>query len=145
MNVVNLLLENVSHGASTFRFPDSPPICARFRGLVEYDPSKCDGCGMCAFVCTSSAIKGRAGKDKAGKEIYDWSYDPGQCTFCGRCVDVCAPHNLHMQESRPPIYTVSGALKIAYTIARKPPGQPKPASSAPTGAAGNAAPTGGVQ
>jgi len=140
MNVVNLLLENVSHGSSTFRFPDSPPICARFRGLVEYDPSKCDGCGMCAFVCTSSAIKGRATKD-----TYEWSYDPGQCTFCGRCVDVCAPHNLHMQESRPPIYTVSSALKISHTIARKPPGQPKPAPSTPAASGTDTTPSGGVQ
>lgn len=140
MNVVNLLLENVSHGTSTFRFPDCPPICARFRGLVEYDPSKCDGCGMCAFACTSSAIK-----CKASKDTYEWSYDPGQCTFCGRCAHVCAPHNLHMQAARPPIYTVSSALKISYTIARKPPGQPKPASTTPTATGGSAAPTGGVK
>ncbi|HVN20746.1 MAG TPA: 4Fe-4S binding protein [Dongiaceae bacterium] len=145
MNVVTLLLENLKHGSSTFRFPDSPPTCARFRGLVEYDPEKCDGCGMCSFACTSGAIKGRAGKDKNGKEIYAWSYDPGQCTFCGRCVEVCAPHNLHMQESRPPIYTVSGALKISYTIARRPPGQPQPAANTATASGVNDAQTGGVQ
>jgi formate hydrogenlyase subunit 6/NADH:ubiquinone oxidoreductase subunit I len=121
--VLSLLLENLLHGASTFRYPDCPPTAAKYRGLVEFDPAKCDGCGMCSFVCTSSAIVG-----KARKETYEWSYDAGQCTFCGRCVDVCAPHNLHMQSSRPPIYTESGALKKAFTVIRKPPAPPKPAA-----------------
>jgi formate hydrogenlyase subunit 6/NADH:ubiquinone oxidoreductase subunit I len=134
MNIVNVLLENLLHGTSTFRFPDCPTPAPRFRGLVEYDPSLCDGCGMCSFVCTSAAIKGLARKDD-----YDWSYDPGQCTFCGRCVDICPPHNLKMQSVRPPVYLVSGALKKSYTIKRKPPAPPKPpdassvAASAPVG------------
>jgi len=139
MNVVTLLLENLVHGTSTFHFPDFPPTCPRFRGLVEYDPSLCDGCGMCSFVCTSSAIKGRSHKD-----TYDWSYDPGQCTFCGRCVDICPPHNLKQQPSRPPVYTVREELKKSYTIKRKPPTPPKPAAPAEPAAA-SATPAGGSQ
>ena len=138
MNVVTLLMENLQHGASTFRFPECPPTCARYRGLVEFDPLKCDGCGMCAFVCTSAAIKGRRRKD-----TYEWSYDAAQCTFCGRCVDVCAPRNLHMQSTRPPVYTTSGALKCAYTVLRKPPAPAAPpATPSP---AGNTPSQGGAQ
>jgi formate hydrogenlyase subunit 6/NADH:ubiquinone oxidoreductase subunit I len=139
MNVVTMLLENLLHGTSTFRFPDCPPTCPRYRGLVEFDPLLCDGCGMCSFVCTSAAIKGKNRKEK-----YEWSYDPGACTFCGRCIDVCAPHNLKMQSQRPPVYTVNGELKKSYTVIRKPPAPPKPAAAAEP-AIGSAAPTGEPQ
>ncbi len=117
MNIVTLLIENLRDGATTFRYPDCPPTASGYRGLVEFDPMRCDGCGMCAFACTSAAIKGRS-----RKETYEWSYDPAQCTFCGRCVDVCAPHNLKMQSTRPPVYTVAGSLKRSYTVIRKPVG-----------------------
>ena len=127
MNIVTILLQNIFGGTRTLRFPDCPPTAPHYRGLVEFDPALCDGCGMCAFVCTSSAIKARARKD-----TYEWSYDPAQCTFCGRCVDVCAPHNLRMQVTRPPTYTMEGALKKSFTVTRKPPTSPKPSTPVAT-------------
>ncbi len=79
MNIVNLLVQNFFHGPVTVRFPERPPTAPGYRGLVEFDPSKCTGCGTCAYACTSAAIKFRGRRD-----TYSWSYDAAQCTFCGR-------------------------------------------------------------
>jgi len=122
MNALLFLAENLRRGRMTLRFPERAPEPEHYRGLVRMDEARCEGCGMCAFVCTSKAIVFRA-----QLASYDWSYDPGQCTFCGRCVDGCAARALSMSSSRPPVYTRSGALKVAHRLARKPPpGAPSP-------------------
>jgi formate hydrogenlyase subunit 6/NADH:ubiquinone oxidoreductase subunit I len=110
-------VENLLDGPITIRFPDRPSPKAGYRGLVEFDEARCEACGMCAFVCTSAAIK-----SKRRRDVYDWSYDPAQCTFCARCVDICEPHALSMQSICPPAYSTSGALKESHTLtrARKP-------------------------
>jgi len=138
MNAIALLLDNLRRGTVTFRFPARAPEPAGYRGLVEMDRDKCQGCGMCAFVCTSSAIQ-----FEAKATTYDWSYDAAKCTFCGRCVDGCASQAVSMQHSRPPVYTHDGALRVALTLPRKPPpGAAPPAGAAPAGGQGRA--TGGT-
>ncbi len=134
MNALALLVENLRRGALTLRFPARPPEPPAYRGLVQMERDRCQGCGMCAFVCTSSAIRFQA---KATS--YDWSYDAGQCTFCGRCVDGCASQAISMQPSRPPVYTDPGALKVALSLPRKP-----PPGAAPPPAAGQAGPARGT-
>jgi formate hydrogenlyase subunit 6/NADH:ubiquinone oxidoreductase subunit I len=125
MNALRLLMGNLRRGAMTLRFPARPPEPASYRGLVEMERDRCRGCGMCAFVCTSGAIRFQAKPDS-----YDWSYDAGMCTFCGRCVDGCASQALSMQASRPPVYTRSGALQVALNLPRKPPPGTAPAPGA---------------
>jgi formate hydrogenlyase subunit 6/NADH:ubiquinone oxidoreductase subunit I len=120
MNIFTLLMGNLRSGPVTVRFPERPPTSAGYRGLVEFDETLCEACGLCAFVCPSAAIK-----SKRRRDAYDWSYDPGQCTFCARCVDVCESHALTMQTVCPPVYSVSGELKHAHTMARaKKPAKP---------------------
>ena len=129
MNVFTMLARNAVGGPITVRFPEPVPAPPRYRGLVVMDQQKCEGCGMCAFVCTSRSIT-----FKALKTTYEWSYEPGLCTFCGRCVDACNSHSLTQQAKRPPIYTKPGALKLFYTLPRKP---PPGAAPNPNPAAGN--------
>ena len=117
MNIFTMLLGNFTRRPITLPFPQRPPAPAGYRGLVQFDPSRCIGCGSCAGVCTSSAIK-----FKGRRDTYQWSYDAGQCTFCGRCVEVCPSGAITMQELPPPIYSVSGALKCSYTMQRQKPG-----------------------
>jgi formate hydrogenlyase subunit 6/NADH:ubiquinone oxidoreductase subunit I len=129
MNALSLLLENLARGAVTVRFPARPPAPAAFRGLVDFDEERCQGCGMCAFVCTSGSIVYRP-----RPKTYEWSYEPGACTFCGRCVDACVSHAISMQPSRPPVYTRAGELHRAFSVPRRPPpGTPPPPPTAAKG------------
>jgi formate hydrogenlyase subunit 6 len=131
MNALSLLLENLSRGALTLRFPARPPAPDRYRGLVQFDPEACQGCGMCAFVCTSGSIVYRP-----RPKVYEWAYEPGACTFCGRCVESCVSHAITMQPTRPPIYTQAGALKTSYQVPRRPPPGTAPPPPAPPAAPG---------
>jgi len=114
MNIVGLLLNNLSSSPLTFRFPQRPPVAPGYRGLVIQDAEKCTGCGMCAFRCTSRAIEFRNTRTH-----FTWSYDPGQCTFCGRCVDGCADHALTQEAECPALYFDRDELKISKTSPRK--------------------------
>jgi formate hydrogenlyase subunit 6 len=121
MNILSMLWKNFWGGNRTLQFPARPSISQRFRGLVQFDPDKCIGCGICKNRCTSRAIEFIAGKPQ-----FTWSYNPGQCTFCGRCVEGCKEGALSQAQDTPPIYTHPGELKVSYTLTRKPPA-PRPA------------------
>jgi formate hydrogenlyase subunit 6/NADH:ubiquinone oxidoreductase subunit I len=128
MNILTMLWKNLWSGSRTLLFPARPKVTPRFRGLVQFDRTRCTGCAICKMRCTSRAIE-----FKTGKGEFTWSYDPGQCTFCGRCVEGCKDHALSQESACPPIYTSIGELKKAYTVARKPPApKPAPAQSVPT-------------
>ena len=122
MNIWTLLMDNLRRGAVTVRFPARPPASNRYRGLVQINTEPCKCCGICALVCTSSAIS-----MKKADGHYEWNYDPGQCTFCGRCVDACALKLLTMLAEAPPVYEVSGTLRQNHVWAAKPPA-PKPSA-----------------
>jgi formate hydrogenlyase subunit 6/NADH:ubiquinone oxidoreductase subunit I len=116
MKIVGLLWKNVRSGIATLRFPARAPAAPRMRGMVRFDPSRCSGCAMCRFRCTSGAIR----FEPAGKQ-FTWSYNGGQCAFCGRCVEGCKDHALSQEPASPPVYLVSGALLTSYTLERKTP------------------------
>jgi formate hydrogenlyase subunit 6/NADH:ubiquinone oxidoreductase subunit I len=116
MNIFTLLWNNVRSGAATLRFPARAPSPQRLRGMVRFDATRCTGCAMCRFRCTSSAIKFQP----AGRQ-FTWSYNPAQCTFCGRCVEGCNDHALSQEPASPPTYLTSGELFVSYTLDRKTP------------------------
>jgi len=142
MKILTMMAQNLRRGYQTLLFPARPKISERFRGLVQFDPAHCTGCGVCKMRCTSRAID-----IKAGKGEFTWSYNPGQCTFCGRCVEGCiehalkegrTEHALSQQQATPPIYTMPGELNKAYTLARKPPARRPAATPSPNPASGGA-------
>ncbi len=125
MNMLTMLLQSLWRGSLTVRFPARPKVSENYRGLVRFDATRCSGCSMCAFRCTSRAISFRNSKTD-----YKWSYEPGQCTYCGACVQGCDSHALSMEQACPPVYLSPGELKTSYTMQRTPPA-PKPAAVPP--------------
>jgi formate hydrogenlyase subunit 6/NADH:ubiquinone oxidoreductase subunit I len=138
MKILSMLWKNFWGGHRTLQFPARPQVTKRFRGLVQFDTTRCTGCAICKFRCTSRAID-----FKGGKGEFTWSYDPGQCTFCGRCVEGCKDHALSQQSDTPPVYTTLGELKKSYTVARK--ATVKPATAARPPAVVPASTAGGAQ
>jgi formate hydrogenlyase subunit 6/NADH:ubiquinone oxidoreductase subunit I len=121
-SIVQLLIQNVREGSITLPYPERPAIQSHYRGMVQNAPEECTGCGLCAYVCTSSAITVQRAADG-----FRWSYDPGQCTFCARCVQRCPKKSLSMEDTRPPVYQHLGALKQSHDVKKK----KKPAVVAP--------------
>lgn len=111
MNILNLIAANLQQGPETVRFPESVAPLRGYRGLVQIDTTRCVACGVCAYVCPSTAITVSARIDHC-----DWSYDPGRCTFCGRCADLCLGDALSMEETPAPAYTTPGALARLHTV-----------------------------
>jgi len=140
MKMLTMLWKNLWGGHRTLEFPARPTVTERFRGLVQFDATRCTGCAICKFRCTSRAIE-----FKGGKGEFTWSYDPGQCTFCGRCVEGCKDQALSQQTDTPPVYTTLGELKKSYTVQRKATVKAAAPKAAPAAAAVPTASSGGTE
>jgi len=57
-------------------------------GLIEFDPSKCNGCGLCAKACPADAIKLDSKKAKLGERP--------ECMACGDCVAICSENAIRL-------------------------------------------------
>jgi len=99
-SIFNLIADNVSHHRSTLRFPEQSKLKVEYRGIVRMDTSKCIGCGICDYVCPSSAISVKRYEDHM-----DWRYDVSRCTFCGRCARTCPGEALAQDCERPHSYS----------------------------------------
>lgn len=59
-----------------------------FRGKIEFDETKCTGCGICIKVCAASAITKTVETTGEGRKVV-MEFDMGSCTFCSFCSDFC--------------------------------------------------------
>jgi pyruvate formate lyase activating enzyme len=56
------------------------PETQKFQPQLQFDASKCVGCGFCVRVCPNGAIAMEEGKAVT---------DSSKCTLCGKCVKAC--------------------------------------------------------
>ena len=111
MSIFPVLMKNLRKKAVTMRIPETAPHPRDFRGPVKIDVEKCIGCGMCAYVCVSYAVRVNEVVDGC-----DWLYLPGRCTFCGRCTTVCPGEALHMDNGSVPVYSGAGELDEVHRV-----------------------------
>lgn len=86
--------KNLFKKPATVNYPlESLEPPERLRGKLEFDESKCLGCGNCARVCPTYAI------EIVPSEITKLKKKPqitiAKCVFCGSCVDICPVNALY--------------------------------------------------
>ncbi len=64
---------------------------AKHNGNPEINAVKCDGCGACATLCPSGALRI---VDEAEARIIEFS--PAKCISCARCSEICPEHAVKM-------------------------------------------------
>jgi hydrogenase-4 component H len=71
----------------TTKFPAQPDTeSTLYRGMPRYDKAFCVGCGACAQVCPSQAIKV---VDDKNRRVRTLQVDYGSCMQCGQCEEKC--------------------------------------------------------
>jgi ferredoxin len=111
MSIFPVLIKNLKTKPLTLRLPEETSYPKDFRGPVKIDVKKCIGCGMCAYVCPSYAVRVTEHEDSC-----EWRYLPGNCTFCGRCMTVCPAQALHMERGSAPAYFSAGELNETHFV-----------------------------
>jgi len=85
----------------------------RLRGPVQWDSSRCTGCGVCVMDCPANALALLV-IDKATKRfVLDYHID--RCTFCGQCTESCKQDALWMSHTDWELATADpGSLSLRY-------------------------------
>jgi formate hydrogenlyase subunit 6/NADH:ubiquinone oxidoreductase subunit I len=97
---------------ATVKYPfvkRAPP--ARLRGVLQYDPEQCTGCGMCAQDCPAEALE-LITLDKKNKQFV-LRYHIDRCTFCAQCVQSCKFRCLDMS---PDQWELAAKDKVPFTV-----------------------------
>jgi NAD-dependent dihydropyrimidine dehydrogenase PreA subunit len=81
---------------------------AKSRFVVQDDPKKCSGCGICIKRCPVNAITMK--ELKSGKKHSSTNVE--ECIGCGLCVLTCSKKARKMKLVRPPEYIPNFAIGL---------------------------------
>ena len=112
MGIWNVLSRNTVQRCRTRRPSDEVPCPEGLRGAIIHTLERCTGCGVCAYVCSPSAI-GLVARD-ADSTL--WNYFAGQCTFCGRCVEYCPTQALSFDRSALPVTGDPAQHRLVHAV-----------------------------
>ncbi len=88
---VRELIEAVSavvRGPFTTKFPAAvDSVDPAFRGILQFNPDKCIGCGACVQVCPTNA---REIVIDSEKMVLRNCHHADRCIYCGQCVRYCS-------------------------------------------------------
>ena len=81
------LREAIKPNRMTIQYPrERRKLPDRFRGMLQFDISKCISCFQCVFVCPANAIVMKRGPDGKFYPCVNYS----KCIFCHFCADTCS-------------------------------------------------------
>ena len=63
----------------------------KYRGKIELDAAKCNGCQDCVGICPSGAMSASRSSDRPQIII-----EHHKCVFCGSCADNCEQRAIKM-------------------------------------------------
>ncbi|HOB87438.1 MAG TPA: 4Fe-4S binding protein [Bacillota bacterium] len=87
--ITNFAVKHLFKKPATVSFPKGEMQIARnYRGRLTYDPTNCNGCGLCMRYCPSKAIVVVNEGTKEDRKMKA-SLEVAKCIFCCQCVDSC--------------------------------------------------------
>ena len=85
-----LFCKTVVHRPVTVLYPyEKEWIPENYRGRPGLRFDRCVGCGMCARMCVTQAIKLIEVDDDNGNKVMRPQVNVGRCAFCGYCAEYC--------------------------------------------------------
>jgi NADH-quinone oxidoreductase subunit I/NAD(P)H-quinone oxidoreductase subunit I len=104
----------------TIQYPDRTEkpvremLPERFRGILDYDVSKCSACLACMRACPIHCIEIEVTKDPETKKRYltRFDIDIAKCMFCGLCVEPCPTEAIfHSHDFEGATWDVAGMIR----------------------------------
>ncbi len=90
ITVTKLFFKTMVHRPVTVLYPyEKEWVPDNYRGRPGLDFDKCVGCGMCARMCVTQAIKLIEVDDDNGNKVMRPQVNIGRCAFCGYCAEYC--------------------------------------------------------
>ncbi len=128
MKLLPTVLANLFSRPATRDYPSYVrEPCARTRGELVNDISRCIFCGTCARKCPSQCLA--VVKDSARAEG-SWSLEFFACVGCGVCVEACPVHALSQKTTHRPVAVARAVITLRAALPARPAKKDKPADNA---------------
>ena len=101
----------------TEQYPDvMPELPERYRGRLQFDPTKCIACGQCINVCPNNVLSMETFRDANTKKrkLTSFTIDFQYCMICNLCVEACPVSTLYFNQDFELSVADRNAIKMTY-------------------------------